>query len=277
MIDVGNLLSLSIRMNDTIRWLLLVVAVGGIVAASYYYWQQSVQRQSSPAVEASPEVEPVIRHPIQQAQSNEASLPSLEESDSVTQDALADLLSQDWAREFLQLDDLVRRIVVTVDNLPRRQVPLKYMPVKPAGPKFLAIGEEESIVLNPKNYQRYTPYVRLAEAVETKKIVSGYVQFYPLFQQAYEDLGYPSGYFNDRLIDAIDNLLATPDIKGPVKLVRPEVIYEFADPELETRSAGQKILMRMGSDNAGRIKAKLREIREELTGQTQALQSSTAG
>ena len=151
------------------------------------------------------------------------------------------------------------------------------MPVKRTGPKFLAIGEEEDIFLNPKSFHRYTPYVRLAEAVETKKLVTGYTQLYPLFQQAYEDLGYPQGYFNDRLIEAIDNLLAAPDIKGPVKLVRPKVVYQFADPELEARSAGQKILIRMGSDNAGRVKAKLQEIRRELTGQELDLRLQAAG
>jgi hypothetical protein len=39
----------------------------------------------------------------------------------------------------------------------------------------------------------------------------------------------------------------------------------YTDPELESRSAGQKIMMRMGSVNAARIKAKLREIRAEIT------------
>lgn len=267
-------------MSDTTRWLILVIVVGGIVAASYYYWQRNVEQQ--PPVEAPPpqaEIEPVIRHPIQPAQpAGEAkALPSLDESDETTRDALAGLLSQEWIHELFQMEDIVRRIVVTIDNLPRRRVPLKHMPVKPTGPEFLAIGEEQSIFVNPDNYRRYTPYVRLAEAVETKKLVAGYVHLYPLFQQAYNDLGYPSGYFNDRLVEVIDNLLAAPDVKGPVKLVQPEVMYQFADPDLEARSAGQKILMRMGSENAGRIKAKLHEIRHELTSQTPDLRSPAAG
>jgi DUF3014 family protein len=49
-----------------------------------------------------------------------------------------------------------------------------------------------------------------------------------------------------------------------VKLLRPRVLFEFAEPDLETRSAGQKILLRMGPENAARVKAKLREIRREL-------------
>jgi hypothetical protein len=44
------------------------------------------------------------------------------------------------------------------------------------------------------------------------------------------------------------------------------VLYEFADPALESRSAGQKALIRMGPANARRIKAKLREIRALIAG-----------
>jgi hypothetical protein len=107
----------------------------------------------------------------------------------------------------------------------------------------------------------------MSEAVDIKKIVAAYVHFYPLFQQEYKNLGYPSGYFNDRLVEAIDDMLAAPEIPGPVRLIRPKVVYLFADPGLEALSAGKKIMIRMGSVNASRIKTKLREFRSELTGQ----------
>jgi len=93
------------------------------------------------------------------------------------------------------------------------------------------------------------------------------VRFYPLFQQAYRELGYPDGYFNDRLVVVIDHLLATPDVPQPVALRQPNVMYEYADPALESRSAGQKLLIRSGPANETAIKAKLREIRAALTGQ----------
>ncbi|MEJ2700374.1 MAG: DUF3014 domain-containing protein, partial [Desulfuromonadales bacterium] len=63
----------------------------------------------------------------------------------------------------------------------------------------------------------------------------------------------------------IDHLLAAPEVQGPIRVVRPSVRYKFADPDLEALSAGQKILIRMGPDNAAKVKAKLREIRQELT------------
>ena len=66
------------------------------------------------------------------------------------------------------------------------------------------------------------------------------------------------------MIEVIDNLLAAPDIKEPVKLVQPKIVYVYADPDLEGRSIGQRILMRIGSDNEAKVKTKLQEIRQEL-------------
>jgi DUF3014 family protein len=86
----------------------------------------------------------------------------------------------------------------------------------------------------------------------------------PLFQEAYEDLGHPNAVFNTRLIEVIDHLLQTPDVPGPIRLVQPSVYYRYADPRIEALSSGQKLLIRMGPQNAGVIKSKLREIREEL-------------
>jgi hypothetical protein len=65
-------------------------------------------------------------------------------------------------------------------------------------------------------------------------------------------------------VEVIDHLLATPDIQSPVLLTQPNIIYQFADPKLERLSAGQKIMLRIGSENAAKIKAKLHQIREAL-------------
>src|SRR3954470_15613803 len=98
------------------------------------------------------------------------------------------------------------------------------------------------------------------EAIDTRALVYSYVHAYPLFQQAYEELGYPGQYFNDRVLAAIDDMLAAPQSDGPIVVVRPKVLYQFADPDLEARSAGQKIMMRVGKDNEIKMKSKLGEI-----------------
>ena len=59
--------------------------------------------------------------------------------------------------------------------------------------------------------------------------------------------------------------IRTPQITGPIELVRPNVMYVFADPKLEALPAGQKLLIRMGADNATVVKAKLMELRAIIT------------
>ena len=107
--------------------------------------------------------------------------------------------------------------------------------------------------------------MRVVQATDVKSLALVYERLYPLFQQSYEDLGYPGKYFNDRLVQVIDHLLQAPEVSGPIQLVQPKVMfYEYADPNLESRSAGQKLLIRMGPANERIIKAKLREFRAEI-------------
>jgi hypothetical protein len=269
---------------------LTIVAAVGI---ALYFFEGEAQQQPSPEPPAAqPSPEPAqtapptaaTQPPVEAAGNASASeilhplpavpppadlagkpLPSLPESDEAIKQGLAIPLGKQAALGNVVISqDLARRIVATVDNLPRQKAGTKLLPVKAPASSFAVGRKGEVLTMGPANYARYAPYVKLAQAVDVKQLVALYVYFYPLFQQAYEELGYPKKYFNDRLVAVLDDLLAAPDANGPVKLIRPKVMYEFADPELEERSAGQKALIRMGPANAGAIKAKLRELRHEL-------------
>jgi len=68
------------------------------------------------------------------------------------------------------------------------------------------------------------------------------------------------------LIEVIDHLLATPVVTGSVQLIRPKFYYQFADPKLEKLSAGQKIILRSGKENAGKLRKLMRSYRQRLAG-----------
>ena len=258
-------------MSKAVWWSIIILGLGLIALTLYYALPKMQPEPAAPppapaAVQPPAPAEPQIRYPVAQ-EPPEKPLPALEVSDATMQNALGELLLDKPLIEFFQLQNFIRRVVATVDNLPRQKLASRLMPVKRAGGKFLATGKDANLAIGADNAARYAPYLRLADAMDTGKLVALYVRFYPLFQQAYQELGYPKGYFNDRLVEVIDHLLDAPVVQAPVKLVQPKVFYLFADPELEARSAGQKILMRIGNENAARIKAKLREIRGELTRQ----------
>ena len=254
-------------MKKSVSVVAAVVILGGIVAAYFYSQHQRqpepVQAQAPPPAAPPAAPAPVVRQVIETVPA-QPPLPVLSESDKFMLDTLADPVGNRSLMQFFHTERIIRNIVATIDNLPRNRAPLGVMPVKPAHGGFIAKDSGDDKTIGPENAARYAPYVRIAEAIDARKLVEVYVRLYPLFQQAYEELGYPEGYFNDRLLVALDDLLAAPDLKEPVKLVQPKVFYQFADPGLEARSAGQKILMRIGGKNGAIIKAKLREINRQV-------------
>jgi hypothetical protein len=161
---------------------------------------------------------------------------------------------------------VIQRIVATIDSLPRQKLSPDALPIRGASGAFAVRGEGGHREIDPHNAERYAIYARIADMIDAKALVAWYVRFYPLFQQAYREQGYADGYFNDRLVVVIDHLLETPDLHEPAALTQPNVVYEFADPSLEKRSAGQKLLLRSGPENERAIKSKLREIRAALVG-----------
>jgi len=193
-----------------------------------------------------------------------APLPALEKSDEVLQNLLAYLVGPGRFGALFNPTDLVHHFVATVDNLPRAQLPRRLVPMKSAAGQFTVGTGATGTAIVPANYERYRPYVAAAESIDTKQLVAGYVRFYPWFRDDYRALGYPSGAFHERLLAAIDDLLAAPDLEEPPALKQPKVLYQFADPDLEALSAGQKIMLRIGPQHSARLKTKLREIRHAL-------------
>lgn len=271
------------NMKHSTIWLLIFILLGG--GAGYYIWQQNQEQAQSVAVEPQTLVlpeeppEPAIKYPVPEPpvridtevsppaeEELEEPLPPLGESDSVMQEEFAGLFDQSLFGKLFIFKTFIHRFVVTVDNLTATKLPNKFRFSTPPPDSFIVNkNTQDKIFIDPGNYRRYSVYIKFIEAMDTKALAEKYVHYYPLFQEAYENLGYPDQYFNDRLIEVIDHLLDTPDIVVPIELIRPNVFYQFADPRLEALSAGQKILIRMGYDNAFRVKAKLKELRKELT------------
>jgi hypothetical protein len=245
----------------------VIAALGG-----WFYWHtHSAAPPAVPAVVAQPPAAApapadAIAHPLPATAGPDAApLPELGDSDALFNAALGTAAGGTELARYLVPTDLIRHIVVTVDNLPRQKAAVEKRPTTPVPGAFIADGDELHATLDARNFKRYEPMVSVLEKIDMQRLVAVYVHFYPLFQKAYQDLGYPNGYFNDRLVQVIDELLATPQVSMPIELARPNVMYVFADPALEARSAGQKILIRMGPDNATAVKAKLTELRAAIT------------
>jgi hypothetical protein len=217
---------------------------------------------------------PAIRYPIQAAISDVPPPARWDEALSQGFAALVGPAPLPWS---MPGDALARRLVATIDSLDRVHSPSRMWPAAAAPGRFLVARDGEESTIAPDNARRYAGFVQLVERVDPHRAVALYVRLYPLFQRAYEDLGYPGRYFNDRLVDTLDHLLAAPepqepiavrrvDVRGPMELEQPWRHHDFVDPSLQTLSAGQKLMVRVGPDNERRLKARLAVWREALVG-----------
>ena len=254
-------------MKDKIWWLLVPVVVLCGVAAAFYFTRRAHESDEATIEPAASVVSSpaalTVQHPVP-VTASDTPLADLDESDQPLLQALGVLIGDASVQQLFVPNQLIRHVVATVDNLPRKKVAPQVLPVK-AVPGAFAVQESGNIItLSPQNAARYDSWMSIIETGDTQRLIALYFRYYELFQEAYRNLGYPNGYFNDRLVEAIDDALAAPELKAPIELVQPGVMYQYADPSLESRSAGQKVLMRMGSENAAKVKRKLREVRAAL-------------
>ncbi len=261
--------------------LLVAAAVGWYLAANLEEYFPENKPLSvlnvvpEPATESESSRLPVPpRHPVVPLESPAVSasvepeaLPfptDLEGADTYLRTRLPQLLKDQKLLLLLDLNFFIQKLVLFVDHLPEQSIPRLYLPFVPPEPGFVTSGSGDQRTLGKTNMLRYLAYVKLVEIIPDEVLLRLYRGLYPLFQQAYREAGEPSGYFNDRLIVAIDDLLATPEPQEPIALVRHINRFRYADPDLESRSAGQKILLRMGVENTRRVKQKLQGLREAL-------------
>ena len=183
-----------------------IVAVAALAAGWYWY-----SHRAAPAAEPAPTVaapattaEPAISHPIPAEAGDASALPALNDSDQLAHDSLAGVIGRNPVDQFVVPQNIVRHVVVTVDNLSRKKVAVDLRPLKPTPGSTMVATQGEITTLAPENYERYASLMRVVAATDPKALAVVYEHLYPLFQQSYEDLGYPGKYFNDRLVEVID-------------------------------------------------------------------------
>ena len=263
-------------------WVLGVVVIGG--AGGWLFRDQlksladgvPVPVQSSPASTSAPAqpqaaaepapAPPSIRHPLDTEAAADPALPKLADSDAAAWGALSQLFQGEGPLTLLLRDHLIQRLVTQVDNLDKPSVPPTALAARPLPGNLQVDTGEGGERIAASNAARYAPYVLAFTALDPAATATAYKRFYPLIQQAYADLGRPEGYFNDRLVMVIDHLLDTPELAQSPLVQRDERgRYRFVDPALQSRSIGQKALLRMDPAQSRAIKQQLRAIRSAIT------------
>ncbi len=238
------------------RWIIGGVVLLAVVAGAWFWLKRGSEAPEAPAAPPPAAAKPAIKNPIDAPDDIDPNLSATEQ--------VATLIGTPRFEALFVPDEFVKKLVATVDSVARSDVAARMNPAKPPGGEFVTAGEGDALVLGAANFARYAPWIELVDSLDADATAALYKRLYPQFQAAYENLGNPDKYFNDRVIEVIDHLLSAPAAPATIALVRPNVYYEFADPALESQSAGRKLLLRMGPGNAARVKAKLTEIRGHI-------------
>lgn len=272
------------RQSSSGTLIAIVVLVAIVAAAAFYYLRDdapapsqtvtspvAVAPQAAATSSAATSAAPIVEYTPPEPVAEVEPLPGLNESDSSVLAALQQLRGEGLL-QLLVPQEVIRKFVLAVNNIAEGKVINEYRPVVSPPPPFIA--ETFSVVVegtaadqervSPKNFQRYEPYVTTLALIDSDAAVAVYRRFYPLLQEAFNELGLKKPNFHSVLIAAIDNILAAPDAQGDLLLVRPKVFYQYADPALEQLPQTHKLMLRMGPENARSVKASLRQLRARL-------------
>lgn len=220
--------------------------------------------------EATPPPEPVEIDPDQQVDSMPESVPApepLDISDTAIKSALETIATSPTLSRLLVNDGLLQRFVVTATNLADDDTAPNHRLLTPPEQEFRVYTQADREWIDAASYKRYTPYVDVLESMSNEDLITLYQTYQDEIQAKYAEIGDPDQPFTEVLIDAIDTVLDTPEVKMPVEVTTDSVMYKYADERLEGLSDPQKQLLRTGPDNMRRIKAKLRELKDSLMAQ----------
>ena len=187
-------------------------------------------------------------------------LPELDASDAFVVERFEDSgLPENW----LDREDLVRRLAVVIDNAPRGEYPRRQLGFLAPSGGFKVIKRGDEIFLDPSSYARYDAYLDALESVDPALLAETISLLEPLIAQGLAELGNQGGV-NEQITSAIDRITSLPLLSEEVRLLQPEVLYEFADPQLEAKSPLEKQALRLGPENLRRLQSYLGEFQSAL-------------
>ena len=224
---------------------------------------------SEPEIAALPEeVEPVELAPepeLNEDETNVIELPTLTDSDPFVFETLQTLQNGMALVNALAEDQIVRKFVVFVENISRGEFPQTGLPYKGLGQEMPVSEIDDNLfVMDQVAHSRFDQVVSTFVETDTDSAVIIYQMLSPLFQQAYAEIGFRNVSFDETLRAAINNVLRTTNMEGPYQLVKPSVMYLYADSSVENLAEVHKQLLRIGPDNTLALKAKLREFLTKL-------------
>ena len=237
------------------------VAVGALCIGALGAWWWT--RPSEPARAATPAAVNGTDVAIAPGAATARPLPPIGQMDTFLRAMIGALSSHPHMARWLATDDLIRQMADSIDKVSRGQAP-RVAVLRPTN-DFAVIGTGSQMQIDPASYARYDALAAAVSSLHPAAAADAYRTIRPRLDEAYRGLGRSENSVDEAVTIALDMLLATPDVRDPIRIVHGKgATYAFADPKLEALTPAQKQLVRMGPQNSAAIRARLREIREEM-------------
>lgn len=239
--------------------IVVFVVLAGLIAAIVV-----LRRADSQEPPGRPTTErPVVEPPPEdvRAEPGEAiELPPLDATDPIVRKLVEQLSAHPTVAAWLATPRLLRNFAVVTLNVSEGRTPASHLrPLAPSA-KFRPRQTGGTWSVDPRSYARYDGYADAIGALDARGTARLYATLKPRIVEAYDELGVAEADVDAILQRAIVHLLATPVVDESVPLKEKTISYAFADERLESLSAAQKQLLRMGPRNVRVIQAKLREL-----------------
>jgi hypothetical protein len=251
-------------------WGLAAAIIGVLAAAAAISYFVFMKKPEAPAEPPAPAAETAIPAEVETTPAVSSGEPlafppvALGESDPAVRELAAALSTNPDFAKWLLTKDLIRKFVVSVDNVANGLSPKPHIDFfAPAG-GFRVVRTKDGVSIDAASYARYDPVVAAALSLDATAAARLYRAAKPLLQEAYLELGYPGADFDDTLLRAMTELLATPVVDGPIRLEKKILSYAMTDRTLEALSPAQKQLLRLGPKGVGAVQDKIRQLAAAL-------------
>ena len=221
-------------------------------------------RRPAPAPAAAPAAQP--KASASRAEPGEQiTLPPLDETDELVRQLVGRLSSNPTIAAWLTTDGLILNFVLVTQRIASGEIPTKELGTLGPVPKYrIRSSSGGRLFVDPAMYRRYDRHALAISSLDARGTARLYATVEPRVLDAYRRMGHPTGDFDPVLENAIVAMLKVPIVEGEVELVPTGIVYGYLDPRLETLSAPQKHLLRMGPRNVEAIQGKLREMAPHL-------------
>lgn len=189
---------------------------------------------------------------------------SLAEANTQLAERLSELQIAPIDEQFASKPNAIERSVAITDILRQGEVPYKLLPVARPKQKFPFADNGLAVTMDPAGFARYDGLTNTLSKLDVNTTITLFREYQSTIEQAWQALGYADKSVEPALLEVLELIMLTPDIQLDARLLRDEANWVYEDESLEKLPALQKQIMRMGPENAERLKALARDLRGGL-------------